>query len=70
MLHYEKLFGNVFEWRESKCCAVLMKYRRKVIGEQVISLQMDQQLKTKNISNVSGKLFCCQCKDKFLFKTD
>ena len=22
MLHYEQMFGNVFEVRESKCCAV------------------------------------------------
>ena len=56
MLHYEQVFGNGFEGRESKCCAVLMKYRRKVKGEQVIILQTDQQLKTKNISDVSGQL--------------
>ena len=36
MLHYEQVFGNFFERRESKCCAVLMKHRRKVKGEQVI----------------------------------
>ena len=70
MLHCEQVFGNVFERRESKYCAVLMKHRRKVKGEQVIILQMDQKLKTKNISNVSGQLFCCQCKDKFLLETD
>ena len=70
MLHYEQVFGNVFERRESKCCAVLMKHRRKVKGEQVIILQMDQQLKAKNISDVSAKLFCYQRKDKFLFKTE
>ena len=34
MLHYEQVFGNVFERRESKCCGVLMKHRRKVKGEQ------------------------------------
>ena len=38
MLHYEQVFGNVFESRESKCCAVLMKHHRKVKGEQVIIL--------------------------------
>ena len=64
MLHYEQVFGNLFERRESKCCAVLMKHRCQVKGEQVIILQMDQQLKTKNISDVSGQLFCFQCKDK------
>ena len=69
MLHYEQVFGNVSERRESKCCAVLMK-RHKVKGGQVIILQMDQQLKTKNISDVSGQLFCCQCKDKVLLETD
>ena len=69
VLHYEQVFGSVFERRESKCCAVLMKHRRKVKGEQLIILQMDQQLKTKNISDVSGQLFCCQCKDKFLLET-
>ena len=51
MLHYERVFGNVFERRESKCCAVLMKHCRKVKGEQVLIPQMDQQLKTKNISH-------------------
>ena len=47
-----------------------MEHRRKVKGEQVIILQMDQQLKTKNISDVSEQLFCCQCKNKFLLETD
>ena len=69
MLHYAQVFGNVFERRESKCCAVLTKHRRKVKGEQVIIFQMDQQLKSKNISDVLGQLFCCQCKDKFLLET-
>ena len=53
MLHYEQVFGNVFEMRESKCCAVLMKRRRKVKGEQV-TLQMAQLLKTKKINVVPG----------------
>ena len=39
MLLYEQLFGNVFERRENKCCAALMKYCRKVKGEQVITLK-------------------------------
>ena len=54
MLHYEQVFRNVFERRESKCCTILMKHRRKVKGEQVIIFQMDQKLKIKNISEVSG----------------
>ena len=53
MIHYEQAHGNVFERRESKCCAVLMKHRRKVKSEQVIILQMDQELKNKNISDAS-----------------
>ena len=61
MLLYKQVFGDVFERRESKCCAVLMKHCRKVRGEQII-LQKVQQLKTKNINNVPGELFCCQCK--------
>ena len=70
MLHYEQVFGNVFERRESKSCAVLMKHCCKVKGEQVVILQMGQLLKTKNISDVSGQLCCCQRKDKFLLETD
>ena len=70
MLHYEQVFSNVLERTENKCCAVLMKHRRKVKGEQVITFQMAQQLKTKNINVVPGQLFCCQCKAKFLLKTD
>ena len=70
LLNYEQVLGNVFERRESKCCGVLMKHRRKVKGEQVITLQMAQQLKTKNINVVPGQLFCRQCKAKFLLETD
>ena len=84
MLHYEQVFGNVFERRESKCCAVLMKYCRKVKGEQMITLQMVQQLKPKtlmlyqdNYFVVSVKLNFCQrqthCiddQDKFQSVTD
>ena len=47
-----------------------MKHSRKVKGEQVIILQMDHQIRTKNTSDVSGQLFFCQCKDKLLLKTD
>ena len=65
MLHSEEVFGNTFERRESKCCGAFMKHCRKVKGEQVISLQMAQQLKTKNINVVPGQLFCRQCKAKF-----
>ena len=67
MLHYEQVFGNVFEKRESKCRAVLIKHRRKVKGEQVITLQMAQQVKTKNINVVLGQLFC---KNKILLEKD
>ena len=47
-----------------------MKHRRKVKGEQMITLQMTQQPKTKNINVVPGQLFRCQCKTKFLLETD
>ena len=69
MLHYEQVFGNVFERRESKCCGVLMKHRRKVKGEQVVTLQMAQQIKTKNINVVPRQLFCHQCKARFMLET-
>ena len=70
MLHYEQVFGNVFERRESKCCAVLIKHLRKVKGQQVITLLKAQQLKSKNSNVVPGQLFCHQCKAKFLLETD
>ena len=65
-----RCFGNVFERRKSKCCAVLIKQHRKVKGEQVTTLQMTQQLKSKNINVVSGQLFSRQCKASFLLETD
>ena len=37
-------------------------------AEQEIILRMDQQLKTKNISDASRQLFRCQCKDKVLLE--
>ena len=52
--HYEKVFGIIFDRRESKGCAVLMKHRRKVKGKQMFILQMDQQLKNKNLSDLWG----------------
>ena len=46
-----------------------MKHHCKVKGEQMITLQMAQQLKTKNIDAVQGQLFRRQCKAKFLLET-
>ena len=70
MLHYEQVFGNVLERRESKCCALLMKHCRKVKGDQMITLQIVQQQKTGNINVVPGQLLYHQCKAKFLLKID
>ena len=70
MLSYELVFRNVSERRESKCCAVLMKHRRKGKVEQVITFKMVQQLKTKNLNVAPGQLSCRQCKAKFLLETD
>ena len=47
-----------------------MKHCRKVKGEQVITLQMAQQLKTKNINVVPVQLFCQQCKAIILLEMD
>ena len=64
------VFCYVFERRESKCCGALMKNCRKVKDEQVITFQMTQEVKTKNIIVVPGQLFCRQCKAKFLLEAD
>ena len=47
-----------------------MKHCRKTKGEQVTILQKVQQLKTKNINDVPGQLFCSQYKAKFFLDTD
>ena len=47
-----------------------MKYHPKVEGEKVITLQIAQQLKAKNINVVPAQQFCRQCKAKFLLETD
>ena len=47
-----------------------MKHRPKVKGEQVITLQMAQQLNSKNTNVVPGQLFCRQFKAKFLLEKD
>ena len=52
MLHYEQVFGNVFERRESKCCGVLIKHRRQ--GKKVITLQMAQQITIKKTNVIPG----------------
>ena len=64
------VFGNVFERRESKCCEVQMKHHGKAKDEQVITLQMAQQIKTKNINVAARQLFCRQYKAKCLLETD
>ena len=46
-----------------------MKHRRKVDGEQMITLQIAQQLKTKIINFKAEQLFCRLWKAKFLLKT-
>ena len=47
-----------------------MKHRRKIKGKQVITLQMTQQLKSKNCNAVPERPFCRQCKATFLLETD
>ena len=47
-----------------------MKNPCKSKGEQVMTLQMAQELKSKNINVVSGQLFYLQYKAKFLLATD
>ena len=42
-----------------------MNHCRKVKGEQVVTLQMTQQLKTKNINVLLKRLFCRQAKANF-----
>ena len=46
-LHYEQVFGNISNKRESKCCAVLVKHPRKVNGKQ-LSNHSPISSKTKN----------------------
>ena len=48
----------------------IKQHRCKVRGEQVITPQIAQQSKTKNINVVPGQLFCRQCKAKLLLETD
>ena len=67
MLHYEQVFRNIFKRREIKCWAVLMQHRCKVKGEEVITLQIAQQLKTKNI-NFTSKTIFCQCNANFFVR--
>ena len=43
---------------------------RNFKNEQVITLQMAQQLKTKKINVIPGQLFCRLCKAKFLLETE
>ena len=46
------------------------EHHRKVKGEPVITLQMAQQLKTKNIIVVPAQLFCPQFKAKLLLEAE
>ena len=50
-----------------KTCNFSSNYNK---GEQVITLQTAQQLKTKNIYFLPGQWFFRQCKAKFLLETD
>ena len=50
-----------------KTCNFSSNYNK---GEEVITLQTAQQLKTKNIIIVPGQLFYRQCKAKFLLETE
>ena len=47
-----------------------MEQRGNVKSEQVITLQMAQQLKPKNINVVPRQLFCRHCKAKCLLEAD
>ena len=65
MLHFEQVFDNIFERRESKCCGVLMKHLRKVKGEQVVTLQMIQLLKPEILMLYQDNYFVVSVKLNF-----
>ena len=64
------MVDNVFERRQSKFCAVLIKHCRDAKEEQAITFQMAQQLKIKNFNVLPRQLFCRHCKIKFSLETD
>ena len=35
-LHHEKVFGEVFERKMDKCCAILKKHKKKVQGKKIL----------------------------------
>ena len=65
LLHYEHVFGNAFErGGKSVLWSVGETLCRKLKGEQVITLQMEQQLKARNINVMQAQLLCCHFKAK------
>ena len=67
--HYQQVLMFLRRWNVN-----IVQYRliitAKVKGEQVITLHMAQQLKTKNINVIPGQLIFRQCKANFLLETE
>ena len=64
--HHEQFFGKVFERKQKNCCGVLINHKRKGIkGEQLITLEMAQYLKSKDFNVMPRNMLCCQCKTKY-----
>ena len=56
---FERDEADAYLWRAG---VLNVKKKEMTICYIMIIFQMDQQLKTKNISDVPGQLLCCKCK--------
>ena len=56
---FERDEADAYFWRAG---VLNVKKKEMTICYIMIIFQMDQQLKTKNISDVPGQLLCCKCK--------
>ena len=68
MLHYEQVFSNVFERRQSKCCAVLMIF---VVSVKIHFCQrqtkcIDDQDKFQSVKDTDNEFTECETPRKKL----
>ena len=59
--HHEQFFGNVFERRQEKCCAVLKTHKKRAQGTRRVTLEIANRLQAKGHEITPGMMLCRQC---------
>ena len=61
--YHELHYGEYFERRQTKCCDIFQKHKKKTVGSHTLSMDMAVMLQSKGYAALPGWKLCRHCFD-------